>query len=60
MASDKEKTVFLYQNGDVEGKPIEFTIARKKEAFKDIKKVMGYPHLRLFNSEGVEYFEEDM
>ena len=58
--SDPEKTVYIYDNGATEGKPYEFKISRKRESFKEIKKSLGYPFMRLFNSEGAEYFEEDL
>ena len=33
---------------------------KKRDNFKQIKNVLGYRTLRLFNPEGAEYFEDDL
>ena len=52
--------IYVYENGAVEEKPREFRIIKKRDNFKEIKAALDYGHLRLFNSEGAEYFEDDL
>lgn len=39
---------------------MEISLTKKKYKFPELAKILGWTSLRLFNSEGGEYFEEDL
>jgi hypothetical protein len=50
--------VYIYENSSSSNKLLlELKLTKKKTSFSDISKMLGCSKLRLFNSEGGEYFE---
>ena len=52
--------VYLYQNGSSDQNTLTFKLVKKKSTFKDIARVLKYNQIRIYNSEGSEYFQEDL
>ena len=52
--------IYVYTNGCSDEKAREFHIRKKSDNFREIKNTLGFSNLRLFNSEGVEYFSDDI
>ncbi len=51
---------YIYDTSINNRKPFEIKATHKKISFIDIKKLLNVNHLRLFNSDGAEYFEDDL
>ena len=48
--------IFIYETNSNNRKPHEMKITHKKLSFNDVKKQIGSSQIRLFNSDGAEYF----
>lgn len=49
----------IYDNANA-SKPVVIRLTHKKLTLSDIKKHIPHSNLRLFNSDGAEYFEDDL
>jgi hypothetical protein len=52
--------ILIYDNSTSSSKPIEIKLTHKKLSLNDIKKYLPHNNLRLFNSDGAEYFDDDL
>ena len=52
--------VFIYDANGSNRKPHEVKITHKKLNGNDVKKLLNCTQVRLFNSDGAEYFEDDL
>ncbi len=52
--------ILIYENSTSSSKPIEIKLTHKKLSINDIKKYLPHNNLRLFNSDGAEYFDDDL
>jgi hypothetical protein len=51
---------YIYDSSSNNRKPFEVKATHKKITFNDIKKLLNLNNVRLFNSDGAEYFEDDL
>lgn len=52
--------IFIYETGGVSQKPLELKATHKRIGLADVRKALGVSVVRLFNSDGAEYFEDDL
>lgn len=53
--------IYIYSNGSIHSKLLlELKLSRKKTSLADICRQIGYSKMRLFNSEGREFADDDL